>query len=320
MPLFIPEYELVPVHKLMLSDKIRTNAFCKALEERTNVNDIVIDFGSGTGILSLAAAKAGARRVYAIERTGIAYVADRLFKKNHLSEKISLLIQDSTEVIIPESVNLIVSEWIGVHVFQENMLFDLIEIRDRFLSPNGVLIPETVSIWIAPLKMNPIISDEVLKWQEPIEGFDFSEIFELSLNDVYITRVSPEDLAASGVSTETLDLYSVQRFDDFQIKAKFIFDSPQTITGICGWFSAQLTENVTLDTSPNAPATHWCQTVYPIYPEIAVQSGETLELDLKFEPVGRYVNITWRAAVEGREKETCRTFSTKNNYTLPGSS
>lgn len=319
MPLFIPEYELVPVHKLMLSDRIRTKFFCDAIEARTDTDSIVVDLGAGTGILSLAAARAGAKRVYAIERTRIANVADRLFKKNQLAEKICLLIQDSKEAIIPEAVDLIVSEWIGVHVFQENMLLDFIDLRDRILKPDGKLIPEAVSIWLAPMNNNPIMSDEVLKWQEPIEGFDFSEIFDLSLNDVYIAQISPEDLAAPGNLAHTLDLYSVQRFDSFQVRTSYVFDVPQTIKGICGWFSAKLTENIILDTSPYALATHWCQTVYPIYPEIETRSGDKLILELRFEPAGRYVNITWIAVVEGRENETRRTYSTKNNYTLPGS-
>lgn len=318
MPLFIPDYELISVHKLILWDKIRTGTFCRATKCKTKKNSVVVDLGSGTGILSLAAARAGAKRVYSIERTGIAKLAKRLFANNDFQNQIRLIHSDSNYVNLSEKADLLVSEWIGVHVFQENMLPDFIDSRDRFLKPDGIVIPESVSIWLAPLRNNPIADDEILAWCEPIEGLDFSEIAQLSLNDTYIANIVPEDLAAPGQSVHTIDLYTVSKSESFRFSCNFEIETSQTINGICGWFIAKLAEGITLDTSPHSPSTHWCQTVYPVLPEIRVLSGENLEIEILFEPSREYVNISWNISVQGREKETFREFSTKNNYTLPG--
>lgn len=301
----------------MLSDKTRTNAFCTAIADKTKTNSIAIDLGAGTGILSLATVKAGAKLVYAIERSKIASVAASLFRENNFDEKIRLLVSDSKYVIISEKVDLLLSEWIGIHVFQENMLLDFIDTRDRFLKQGGTLIPEAVDIWLAPLKNNPVLDKEILKWNKPVYGFDFSEISRLSLNDAYIAHISPEDLAAPGASAVTLDLYTIQPFDSFRISAVFSPEIPQSINGICGWFTAHLTTDIALDTSPSSPSTHWQQTVYPIHPKIKIDEGEELQLEVLFEPADCFVHVTWTAFVLGRKEETFREFSTKNNYTFP---
>lgn len=61
----------------MLKDTVRTNAYRKAIMDNPQdfKDKIVLDIGAGTGILSIFAAKAGAKHVYAIENAEIAYFA-----------------------------------------------------------------------------------------------------------------------------------------------------------------------------------------------------------------------------------------------------
>ena len=319
MPLFIPDYNYLSVHKLLLSDNIRTHAYCKAIAQKVKKDSIAIDLGAGTGILALAAANSGANKVYAIERTKIADVAEVIINKNKFHDRIEVIKCDSSNVNLMNKADLLVSEWIGVHILQENMLFDFIDLRDSALKTGGILIPEAVEMWIAPLIKNPSVYEEIEKWKEPVEGFDFSEIPELSANDVYISKILPEYLASEGNLVHTIDLYTVQRFHKLQIKNSFKINKTGPIQGICGWFKAQLTKDISFDTSPEALPTHWQQTIYPIYPEIQAQKSDILKIAFEFEPAGKYVNISWRATIEGREKESSRSFSTKNNYTLPAS-
>jgi len=320
MSLFVPNYEQIAIHKLMLSDSVRTHAYCEAISRRTNKDSVVVDFGSGTGVLSLTAAYAGAKRVYAIEKTSIAYVSKRIFQQNEASKTIELISIDSNLANFFEKTDLLVSEWMGVHVFQENMLFDLIDLRDRILKPEGLLIPDSVEIWLAPLKTNPILDNEILRWKEPLERFNFTELFELSINDVYIGHILPEYLAAEGLIGGLINLKTIQKFESFSISGSYSFDAPCRINGICGWFRAHLAEGIVLDTGPHSPLTHWQQAIYPFYPEIEINAGDVLSLKVVFEPADRFVNVTWEGIVKGKEAETRRYFSTKNNYTLPGNS
>ena len=54
--------------QLMFKDEIRTKTYQNAIYHNRHLfkDKVVIDVGSGTGILSMFAAKAGARKVFAV--------------------------------------------------------------------------------------------------------------------------------------------------------------------------------------------------------------------------------------------------------------
>src|SRR5215470_20289620 len=75
----------------MLEDRIRTSRFIQAIRRTVQPGDVVVDLGTGSGILALAAAQAGAKRVYAIEVQPIAEVAARFFQRSGVGDRITLI-------------------------------------------------------------------------------------------------------------------------------------------------------------------------------------------------------------------------------------
>lgn len=69
------------MHREMLYDRIRTKAYEKAVTNIVKNGDVVLDVGSGTGIMAMFAAKAGESKVYAVERTGITEMAKKSYKQ-----------------------------------------------------------------------------------------------------------------------------------------------------------------------------------------------------------------------------------------------
>ena len=59
----------------MLNDRARTSRFLAGIAEVVRPGDIVVDIGTGTGVRAIAAARAGAKHVYAIEASDIGQVA-----------------------------------------------------------------------------------------------------------------------------------------------------------------------------------------------------------------------------------------------------
>src|SRR5439155_3036542 len=58
-------YDSLAIHVKMLNDRRRTSQFLTSIREVVRPGDVVVDLGTGTGILAVAAARAGARHVYA---------------------------------------------------------------------------------------------------------------------------------------------------------------------------------------------------------------------------------------------------------------
>ena len=121
----------------MIKDWVRCEAFQRAITEAVKPDAVVLDIGAGTGLLSMFAAQAGARKVYAVERTAIAETARLLIEENGLSDRIEVIQNDIDAVDLPEQVDVIVSEWLGGYALDENLLPIVIRARDRWLRPGG---------------------------------------------------------------------------------------------------------------------------------------------------------------------------------------
>jgi protein arginine N-methyltransferase 1 len=112
-----------------------------------------LDVGCGTGILSIFAAKAGAKHVYAVDNANIAIHARTIIKENNLDSKITVIKGKIEEVVLPvESVDIIISEWMGYFLLYESMLDCVLYARDKYLTPNGLIFPDRAVIYIAAIE------------------------------------------------------------------------------------------------------------------------------------------------------------------------
>src|SRR5271166_6407703 len=142
-------YAEFEVHRTMICDRVRTGAFRRAIDAVVRSGDIVLDVGAGSGILSVFAARAGAARVYAVEQTSIAVLAQELATANGVADVVRVVQDDVTQIELPERVDVIVSEWLGGFGIDEGMLPPVVTARDRWLKPGGVMIPDSVTAWVA---------------------------------------------------------------------------------------------------------------------------------------------------------------------------
>jgi protein arginine N-methyltransferase 1 len=113
---YFDSYSHFSIHEEMLKDKVRTLAYKNAILKNKHLfsDKIVLDVGAGTGILSIFAAKAGAKHVYAIEKANIAKHSKNIIASNGFSEKITIIQGKVEEVKLPvEKVDIIISEWMG---------------------------------------------------------------------------------------------------------------------------------------------------------------------------------------------------------------
>ena len=123
--------------------KIRTGSYKNAIENNADVfkDKLVLDIGCGTGILSIFAARAGAKHVYGIEFADIADYAREIVKTNGLTDKITIIKSKVEEAELPvDKVDIIISEWMGYFLIYESMLDTVLFARDKWLVKDGLVI------------------------------------------------------------------------------------------------------------------------------------------------------------------------------------
>jgi len=282
---YLKPYGDIELQRRMVSDRPRTNAFAAAIREVVRPGDVVLDVGTGTGILAMLAAKAGARKVYAVDATDIAQVATDLVKANGLSDQVQVLHGRADELQLDQGVDLIISEWLGNAAFAEGMLHAVLDARDNNLTPTGRMLPSKVRVLIAPLD-EPILynTDGPGFWRQPIHALDFSGLQEVELSQgrTMQIRVEPAAVLAPGQALLELDLLTASADQvSSQRQLEFVPVRDGVLNGFCIWFEAELSRSVLLDTGPFSPETHWAQTYMSFAPR-PVRAGERLELSVDF--------------------------------------
>ena len=138
-------------HIEMLNDVDRTGRYLDAISAVVRSGDVVLDLGAGTGVLTLAAARAGARKVYAVEVSGDVRLIRGLCSE-YIQKGVVQPIQDwSTSVKLPERADVLVTETIGNDPFGEDILELTMDARRRLLTPDARLIPKRLRVLGLPV-------------------------------------------------------------------------------------------------------------------------------------------------------------------------
>ena len=149
----------------MLADHVRTSTYQQAfLENAADFKDkVVLDVGTGTGILAFFAVQAGARKVYAVEASDSADIAEKISKANGYDDKVVIVKGKLEEITLPEKVDIIISEPIGFLLVHERMLESYAFARKHFLKPGGLMLPSTGSIVLAPITDAALHAEQAAK-------------------------------------------------------------------------------------------------------------------------------------------------------------
>lgn len=283
MEYYFLRYGDLELQRRMVSDRWRTDAFAAAIREAVQPGDVVLDVGTGTGILAMLAARSGAQQVYGIDAAEVAQTAANLVKANGLSEQVKILRGPAEELQLEEPVDIVISEWLGHFAFVENMLDDVLCARDNNLREGGRMLPCGVEVLLAPIDDSYLyFRDGPGFWRKSVHGLDLSPLEKTELGQGRATqmRVDSTSLLAPGETLVHLDLSTAETESPFgESNLRFEIARDGVLNGFVGWFRAQLSQNVFLDTGPTEPETHWSQTWFSFRPRL-VREGETLDVQL----------------------------------------
>ncbi len=276
-------------HHLMLSDTIRVMAYKLAIAAQVK-NKRVLEIGCGTGVLSIFAAKAGAKHVTAIEESKIAEVAKQMFISNNTNHVTTLIHSNSKDVILKEKADIIIHEIIGHDPLDENILVFIEDAKKRLLKKDGIFIPNKFEVCCVAfdLDINTQIKDEAKLYGE-LYGVNFDEfvkqVNESTINKLFKTTPNNNNsLLNKKIISEELVLNNID-FNNFSVtkesqskklKLKIIDDG--LLSGVLIYFKAHLGSDVVLSTSPFSHPTHWGQKYYPFETHTKVSKNTTINL------------------------------------------
>lgn len=295
-------YDAAGIHRMMLLDEVRMRTFQTAIEAAVRPGDVVLDAGAGSGILSLFAARAGAKRVYAVEKTGTAALARVIIERNGLADRIIVVQADMEAVSLPEPVDVIVSEWLGTIGVDENLLAPLLTARDRYLKARGRILPERVTAWMAPITDPGTRAERAFRRGKPY-GFDLSAVFD---NWPHQMAWAQWPLASECLLAEPQPMWThhVQALPaeqarlPFRTSLEFKIVRAVELDGLALWFHAEFGDRITLTNAPGAPPTHWRQYALPLEFGGPVAAGTTLAVEFACIPAtAGYCHNVWSARI-----------------------
>lgn len=303
-------YAEFEVHRTMIRDRVRTDAFRAAIDAVVRPGDIVLDVGAGSGILSVFAAKAGAARVYAVEQTSVAVLAQELAAANRVEDVVRVIQGDVLDIEPPERVDVVVSEWLGGFGIDEGMLVPVIAARDRWLKPGGVMIPHTVTAWAA-LVHDRDLADMVSFLRNRPYGLRLDDLVDKTVNEILYSGTF-RHLAAgdrrsepSRLWTTDADLITLERAQaPHEAETLLPVRNHGTANALALWFSAELAPGNSLSVGPGDPPTHWGMTTAPLSSPVELTPGMVIRARVRTtpaRPVGTWTS--WAIALPDADWE-----------------
>jgi protein arginine N-methyltransferase 1/protein arginine N-methyltransferase 6 len=280
---YFAAYADMEVHRVMLEDKPRLSAYKRALEALDLRGKCVLDVGAGTGLLSLLAARCGARRVYAVEASDLALHLPAVMEANGFSSVVTVLRSRVEDVELPEKADVLVSEWMGFHLLHEDMLASVLHARDALLQPHGLMLPCVARVLAAPVNLDDWAASQFGLWAEPYDGLDLSaflpSVAAAALAAPLITALVPSQLVAPAREVAVIDLTTTTLAELEEVGGaalQFCAHQTATVHGYALWFTVEFPDcEIELSTSPASELTHWKQTVVLLPEMLAATAGQS---------------------------------------------
>jgi len=293
-----PSVAALRLHTDMLNDEARTGAFVEATRTTVRPDDVVVEVGTGSGVLAVTAAKAGARHVYAIEADAIADVADAVFRANEVADRTTLLRRWSFDASLPEPADVLIFELIGDGPLAERVIETLLDARRRFLKPGGRIVPRRFRLFGLPVSIPPtdmgwpvLSEDTVDRWHRryrvnltPLWGF------ALQSRPVFYARwrkASAWPAVGDPALLVDLDFNTVADVPlDRSVHSEVQRDG--ILNGVLLYFELDLTPSVTLSTNPRETHehNHWFHEVCVLPSPQQVRPGDRVAMTYRYRGAG----------------------------------
>jgi precorrin-6B methylase 2 len=285
-------------HAMMLNDKARTSAFLAAISDIVKPGDVVVDIGTGSGVLAIAAAKAGARRVFALEAGGMAAMARTVVESNGARDIVEVIQDWSTQVSLDEPADVLVSEIIGDDPLGERILEIFLDARKRLLKPNARLIPAKLRLFGLPLRLGGehyehrvVTQANVDRWRKWY-GMDFSVLERIGRDIPQVVFVDPgwARQLTSVADPVLLAELSLKSFHSpvVHVTKEAVAARRGPVNALLTYFDAQLSDSTSLSTDPATTdqSSSWSLPLWLLKGPVELSVGDRFRVSYKYRVPG----------------------------------
>jgi len=292
----------------LIKDQQRVEAFGTAIGRTVKPGDVVVELGSGLGTYSFFAARAGARKVYGIEKGGIVRTAEQLARLNSLAQIVEFVEGDSTDVSLPEKADVLILENFS-SLFVRRRLSEIIQdALERHLKDKGRVIPEKASMFLAPFTEESLWREclrlEDTGWE--LYQLDLGLLRQMMLNSPHVIRAGAGSMLASPQFFKQVEIARPSEFL-FDVILTYRIEKRAILHGLLGWFDLQISDGVCLSNAPwNADST-WGQVAFPLAQPRPVEAGEkiTVRLSCQRGTIRDDLWWAWQCTTQSGVSESC---------------
>jgi len=276
----------------MIRDRGRTGAYADALRAAVSPDSVVLDIGTGSGILAFLACRFGARKVYAIEPGEVIQLARAAAAANGFADRIEFIQGISTRVNLPEKVDVIVAEIHGVLPAFEASLLSVMDARDRFLAPGGRLIPQRETLWAALVNAPATYGRLVEPWENNGYGLDYQATRDKAVNQFNRLRPSGDNLVSEPRCWGTLD-YRTLSSPNLAGQVLWTLDRATTVHGLAAWFDCETADGIGFSNSPGSrPEAAFGQAFFSWPRPVQLSAGDQVAVHIRADLAGE--DYIWR--------------------------
>jgi protein arginine N-methyltransferase 7 len=266
-------------------DEARTQAYQRGLEHLVQPGMVVLEIGSGCGLLAMMAARAGAGHVYSCEQEPtLAGIAQDIIRHNDYADRITIIPKKSFDLQIgtdlPEKADLLFNELADVHLLGYGVLAIIEDARRRLLQPQATIVPER----IAALGM--LVGGPAWRHQcrvDKVSGFDLSPLNHFSPTEV--TVFSDADLGEAFSDPFPLFSFDFAQEDHFPAASRQLEVSATRegqVEGLLQWLRLDFHEGISFENRP--PVKSPSRPRFRVFPKpITVHPGDRISLRLEHD-------------------------------------
>ncbi|MGO8833566.1 MAG: 50S ribosomal protein L11 methyltransferase [Roseiarcus sp.] len=267
-------------HFNIVMDETRNAAYDAALRRAVKPTSRVLEIGTGTGLLAMMAARAGAAEVITCEMTpAIAEKAAEIVAANGYADRIRVIAKHSDQLDADTDMggraDILVSEIVSNNLLGQNVLAAHERALRNLLKPGARVIPERGAVRVALAHD----AGEDLGGLINVGGFDLSA-FNTLAPPVRQIRVGSELLSLRSEAADlfVFDFASAQQCAPSQTSL-LCRSAGGPVNGIAQWISFELDEAVRYENRP-APGAKSCWAVlfYPFAATVDTVAGEQFRI------------------------------------------